>query len=90
VYVRAGSILPLGPVKQHVAEKTEIPIIFSVYAGADCVFDFYDDAGDGYGYENGEYAWLHLRWEDARGVLMHTSEGKEEYLPIGWSVKVIR
>ncbi len=90
LYVRAGSILPIGPVKQYAAEKTDLPLTIYVYAGADCTFDLYEDAGDGYGYEKGDCAWLHLRWDDASGSLSHTTEGNGEYLPVGWNVKIIR
>jgi alpha-D-xyloside xylohydrolase len=79
LYARAGSILPLGPVKQYAMEATDQPLTLRIYAGADCAFDLYEDAGDGYGYEKGEYAWLHLQWNDAARSLTQTFEGCEEY-----------
>ena len=40
-----------------------------VYAGADGTFSLYEDAGDGYGYENGEYTEIELTWNDAAKTL---------------------
>jgi alpha-D-xyloside xylohydrolase len=64
LYVRAGSILPFGPVLQYTAQKSSIPIELRVYPGADATFDLYDDAGDSYGYEKGQYAISRLTWND--------------------------
>ena len=70
LYVRAGSILPLGDdTVQFAAEQTGKPIDLIVYPGADGAFDFYDDAGDGYGYERGEYCLLPMRWDDTSRTL---------------------
>ena len=41
LYVRAGSILPLGPVKQYVDEKVEVPLTLSIFPGADASFLLY-------------------------------------------------
>ena len=69
LYVRAGSILPLGPVMQYVAEKPENPIELRVYPGADGRFRLYEDEGDGYNYEKGQYATIPFTWNDASGTL---------------------
>lgn len=64
VFARAGSILPLGPVKQYAAQKSDAPLELRVYPGSDGTFELYDDEGDGYGYEQGRYATTHLSWDD--------------------------
>ena len=51
-----------------------------VYTGADASFDLYEDAGDGYGYEQGEYSVTHMQWEEERGKL----EIGEPVSPGGW------
>ena len=56
LYVRAGSILPLGPEIQYADEKPEGPIDLRIYRGADGKFDLYQDAGDSYDYEKGAHA----------------------------------
>ena len=45
LYVRAGSILPLGPVKQFTGEKVEQPLSVSIYPGSDASFLLYEDDG---------------------------------------------
>jgi alpha-D-xyloside xylohydrolase len=65
VYVRAGSILPLGPVKPYADAPTAEPMEIRVYPGKDGAYELYDDAGDGNSYRHGEYALVRLRWTDA-------------------------
>ena len=64
LHVRAGSIVPLGPVVQTVAEGAHAPLELRVYPGADGRYTFYEDAGEGWGYERGEYALVEMRWND--------------------------
>lgn len=76
MFVRAGAILPLGPVQQHVDEQPNPALTLTVYPGADGDFCLYDDAGDGYGYEQGECARLSLHWDDAaRTLTLSSREG---------------
>jgi alpha-D-xyloside xylohydrolase len=69
LYVRAGSIVPVGPDVQYAAEKPDAPITLLVFAGADGSFDYYEDDGVSYGYEKGEFARIPLRYDAAKGVL---------------------
>jgi len=69
IFVPAGSIIPMGPVVQHTGAATDKPWEVRVYPGADAEFDVYEDAGDGYDYEDGEYAWTTLEWDDATQTL---------------------
>ncbi|MFB6151716.1 MAG: TIM-barrel domain-containing protein [Haloarculaceae archaeon] len=69
LFVPAGSILPMGPVQQHTGEKPDAPWQVRVYPGGDGKFDLYEDAGDGYDYEDGQFAWTPLEWDDAAGEL---------------------
>ena len=65
IFVRAGSILPLQEGRQYADQKVETPLELHITTGADGEFTLYDDAGNGYGYEKGEYATVKLRWEEA-------------------------
>jgi alpha-D-xyloside xylohydrolase len=65
LYVRAGSILPLGPDLQYAAEKPADPIELRVYRGADASFDLYEDENDNYNYEKGVHAIIPMRWNEA-------------------------
>lgn len=67
--MRAGSVLPLGPVRQYVSEKPADPIELRIYPGRDGAFTLYEDEGDGYGYERGRSARIRFEWNDARREL---------------------
>jgi alpha-D-xyloside xylohydrolase len=69
LYVRAGSIVPLGPVVEHTGQHPDAPWEIRVYPGADAVFTLYEDDGETYRYERGERATTTLRWDDARRTL---------------------
>lgn len=62
LYVRAGSIIPVTTVKDHVAAQDDIS--FEVYSGVDCEYELYSDSGDGYDYENGKYSLTRFIWKD--------------------------
>jgi len=69
LYVRAGSILPLGPAIEYAGAKPDAPIEIRVYKGADGSFDLYEDAGDSYDYEKGLYSVIPIHWNDTVGKL---------------------
>jgi alpha-D-xyloside xylohydrolase len=69
LYVRAGSILPLGPDEQYAGEKVDGPIELRVYRGADGSFNLYQDEGDGYNYEKGKHAVIPIAWSEAAKTL---------------------
>ena len=70
LYVRAGSIVPMGPFLQYADEKPADPIELRIYAGADASFTLYEDEGDNLNYEMGSYATIPLRWNDASKTLI--------------------
>ena len=68
-YVRAGTILPLGPVLPSTSLGEEDSLEVRVYPGADADFTLYEDDGDTYAYEQGASARIPLHWDDARRTL---------------------
>jgi alpha-D-xyloside xylohydrolase len=68
LYVKAGSIVPMGPFIQYAAEKSD-PIELRVYPGADAVFTLYEDENDNYNYENGMYSTVEFKWDDSEKAL---------------------
>jgi len=75
VYVRAGSILPLGPRVQN-ADVQPDSLEIRVYPGADGNFEWYCDAGDTYDYEKGLHRIIPLHWDDAsRTLTLAESQG---------------
>jgi alpha-D-xyloside xylohydrolase len=69
LYVRAGSILPLGPDEEYAAEKPADPLEVRIYRGANGEFTLYEDENDNYNYEKGLHATIALSWDDGRQVL---------------------
>ncbi len=69
LFVRAGSIVPLGPDVQYADEQPDARIGLKVYAGKDASFTLYEDEGDNYNYENGSYATIELKWSEADRTL---------------------
>ncbi len=69
MYVRAGSILPLGPEMQYVGEKPWDNLELRVYPGADGSFVLYEDEGDNYNYEKGVYSTITFQWNDKSKML---------------------
>ena len=69
VYVRAGSIVPVGPEVQYTTAKQADPITLFVYAGADGEFTLYEDDGLTYNYEKGMAARIPIRWDKASKTL---------------------
>jgi alpha-D-xyloside xylohydrolase len=67
LYVRAGSLLPMGPQVQHSGEQLTAPWEIRIYPGADGSFAAYEDEGDSYRYEQEIYSWFTLSWDDALG-----------------------
>ena len=63
VFVKAGSILPLGTAIEHTDMDQDISL--KIYSGADAEFEIYTDAGDGYAYEEGDYSMNRIRWNDS-------------------------
>ncbi len=71
IFVRAGSILPLGAAIESTNEKQAIASL-RVYPGADGDFTLYNDDGTTYAYETGKSEITHLHWSDASGTLEHS------------------
>ncbi len=69
LFVRGGSIVPLGPDLQYATEKPADPIELRIYRGADGSFTLYEDEGDSYRYEKGAYATIPLKWSEAAKTL---------------------
>ena len=78
MFVRAGSIVPLGPEMQYVGEKPWDNLEIRIYPGADAEFSLYEDEGDGYNYEQGYYSNIIFTWTD-RTRTLHISARQGGY-----------
>jgi alpha-D-xyloside xylohydrolase len=77
LYVRAGSVVPMGPEIEWSTEKPADPLEIRVYRGADGNFTLYEDQNDTYNYEKGVYATIPFHWDDAsRTLTIRDRKGK--------------
>ncbi len=89
LYVRAGSILPLGPVKQYTDEPVDGPLSLRIYPGASGAFQLYEDDGVSYSYTKGDWMGIDLVWDDRRGVLsLRLTDGSRMRPPLERRIQI--
>ena len=77
VYVKAGSILPMGPQVQYSDEKPWDNLELRIYPGQDGKFTLYEDEGDNYNYEKGDFSEIQFSWDDKENTLtIHQRKGE--------------
>lgn len=82
VYVRAGSVIPLGPVKQYTWEKVDAPTTLRVHPGADAEFSLYEDDGTSFDFRKGEFMRVNLAWNDRqRRLTLRLAKGSKVLTP---------
>jgi alpha-D-xyloside xylohydrolase len=69
LYVKTGSLLPVGPKVQYAEEKKWDNLQIRVYEGRDAEFTLYEDENDNYNYEKGVYSTIPLSWNEANKTL---------------------
>jgi alpha-glucosidase/alpha-D-xyloside xylohydrolase len=75
LYVRAGTILPLDPVRQYTSQPTDEPTTVRIYTGADGSFRLYEDDGNSLDYQRGQFAWTKFEWDDESRQLTIEPDG---------------
>ncbi len=76
MFVKAGSILPLGEEMQYTGEKSWDNLEIRIYPGKDAEFTLYEDEGDNYNYENGAYSTIVFSWNHkTRTLTIHKRNG---------------
>lgn len=69
LFVKAGSIIPVGPDIAYSDEKKADKITLYVYEGQNGEFTLYEDEGGNYNYEKGDYANISFTYNDGDGTL---------------------
>ena len=69
LFVKAGSIIPMGPFIQYADEKTNGNIELRVYTGADGAFSLYEDENDNFDYKKGIYSIIPFSWNEKTKTL---------------------
>ncbi len=90
LFVREGAILPTTQPLESNARMEGQDIRLLVYAGKSASYTFYEDAGDGYGYEKGEYCLTHIVYHDDAGTVQWNTEGDTHFRKGSLSAEIIR
>jgi alpha-glucosidase/alpha-D-xyloside xylohydrolase len=69
LYVKAGAIVPFGPVRQYTAEPVDGTVTLRIYPGADGRFALYEDDGESFRYEQGQFTRVVCEWRDRERTL---------------------
>jgi len=69
LFVRAGSVVPLGPDVEYATENPADPLEIRLYRGANGSFTLYEDENDNYNYEHGAHATIPFTWDEASHTL---------------------
>lgn len=89
LYVRAGAILPLGPVKQYTGEKSDGALTLSVYPGADGQFAIYEDDGTTFNFAQAEFMKIRCEWKDSsRQLALSLEKGSKMRPPLSRKIEV--
>src|SRR5215469_15069673 len=82
VYVRAGAVIPMGPVKQYTDENVDGPLELWVHPGADGAFSLYEDDGKTFDFRKGEFMRMNIAWNDRqRRLSMRLASGSKMLAP---------
>lgn len=69
IFVKEGSIIPMGPALEFTGQKLADTITLFVYRGTDASFELYEDEELNYGYEKGRFSNISIKYEEASGKL---------------------
>jgi alpha-D-xyloside xylohydrolase len=90
VFVKEGSIIPVGPEIQYVGEKPATPITLYVYAGKDASFDLYEDEGTNYNYEKGAFSTISINYnESSKTITIGDRKGTFSGMVVNRSFNVV-
>jgi alpha-glucosidase/alpha-D-xyloside xylohydrolase len=83
LYVRAGAIVPLGPVKEYTAQAVDGPLTVQIYPGRDGRFLLYEDDGASFDYRKGQWMGIRMDWRDAsRRLSLRLEDGSRMRPPL--------
>ncbi|HXJ96440.1 MAG TPA: TIM-barrel domain-containing protein [Terriglobia bacterium] len=89
LYVRAGAVVPTGPVQQYSGEVRDEPMQFTIYPGADGEFELYEDDGVSFEYEHGHFTRLRAQWNNShRQLTLSSLEGLRPSEPRPFNFRV--
>jgi alpha-glucosidase (family GH31 glycosyl hydrolase) len=86
IYARAGSIIPLDPVRQYTGQPVAGATTLRVYPGIDGEFTVYDDDGQSLNYHDDsdvQTVWIHIRWNESAHELNVEPDSRMKHWPGG-------
>jgi len=90
LYVKEGSIIPVGPDIQYTGEKPADPITLYIYSGRNCAFTLYEDEGTNYDYENGICSTIKFSYDDNAGELtINDRNGEYKGMPVTRTFNIV-
>ena len=96
IYVRAGAIVPVDPIRQYTGQKVDEPMTLKIYRGANGNYTLYDDDGTSLDYLQGDSVQTRIKWDDAAKTLSIEPASKQtatrafqvELIPDGGTKKI--
>jgi alpha-glucosidase (family GH31 glycosyl hydrolase) len=83
LYLRAGTVIPMDPVKQYTEEKVDGPLTIWIHSGADGAFALYEDDGKSFDFRKGEFMRVHIAWNDRqRRLSLRLGKGSKMLAPM--------
>ncbi|SHF00522.1 alpha-D-xyloside xylohydrolase [Mariniphaga anaerophila] len=82
LYIKGGSVIPFAEEKQYTTEFPDTNLEVRIYSGADAAFDWYDDEGDSYRYQQGMFSQVRFQWyEDDQKFVIGERNGNYDGMP---------
>jgi alpha-glucosidase/alpha-D-xyloside xylohydrolase len=89
LHVRAGAVIPFGPVKQYVDEPVDAPVSLVAYPGADGSASLYEDDGTTFDYKKGQFMRIDMDWRDAgRRLSLRLARGSRMLPPLKRPIEI--
>ena len=89
IYVRAGAVIPMDPLKQYTDEVVDGPLTLQVHPGVDGTSSLYEDDGRSFGYRKGQFMRIETRWDDkSRRLRLALAPGSKMLAPLSRQIVV--
>ncbi|WP_373513877.1 TIM-barrel domain-containing protein [Persicitalea sp.] len=85
LFVKDGGIIPMIPATLHSPTKDEVlPLTVRYYGAQPGSFNLYDDDGETFDYEKGNFGWTKLEVKDGKGQQLPTQGREWRYGKVSW------
>lgn len=87
-FVREGAVLPVYPTRQHTGQPIDELTLYVYYKNGFETSHLYEDAGEGYGYQTGEFSLKILETEGKNGTFTLRQRKEGDFVPAYEKVKI--